>query len=405
MLRRGGYSKDFLHRFGLHKNLPFPAEGKKRIWIQAVSVGEIEALGAMLKKLSEDPRIQIVITTTTSTGYKILREKYAGYCEYVGIFPFDFMPFSTAAWNRIKPNLCVSMEGELWPEHLHQASSRGIPALLINARLSDKSFSRYKKFPSIAKRLFGKFAKISASSEPNFSRIKALGAENVVCSGNLKFDSAISETISENERNSLKKEIGFDGGSFVLLGSSTWGGEEEMLLKALKKIRSKGKDCRLLLVPRHAERRGEIKEILSESGLPYCVRSESKSAPSGTMVYLADTTGELRMFTQIADLAFVGKSLPPNDGGQTPIECAALGKPMVYGNRMTNFRAACSTLESERASVKVNSHDEAVEKLCELAFDENSRNRLSENAKKWHSANVGATDRTIEIITASLFKK
>ena len=133
MLRRGGYGLDFSHRFGKQRNLPAPKE-KKRIWIQAVSVGEVEALAPLLEKLWANDRIEVVITTTTSTAYKIVREKYAQKCLYTGVFPFDFLPFSNAAWNKIKPDLAILMEGELWPEHMHQAVSRKVPLLLINAR-------------------------------------------------------------------------------------------------------------------------------------------------------------------------------------------------------------------------------------------------------------------------------
>ncbi|MBO6102694.1 MAG: 3-deoxy-D-manno-octulosonic acid transferase, partial [Opitutales bacterium] len=118
MLRRGGYAKDFSHRFGCQKDLPPPAAGKKRIWIQAVSVGEVGAVSTLLKILHASGRYEVVLTTTTSTAYKIVREKYSGLCYYVGVFPFDFYFCSRRAWRRIKPDAIVLMEGELWPEHM-----------------------------------------------------------------------------------------------------------------------------------------------------------------------------------------------------------------------------------------------------------------------------------------------
>lgn len=165
MLRRGGYGLDFSHRFGRQKNLPPPAEGKKRIWIQAVSVGEIEALAPLIDLLNARGDIETVVTTTTSTGYAVLRKKYAGKIFYAGIFPFDFFPFSKSAWDRIKPDAIAMMEGELWPEHLHRAAERKVPALLINARMSDKSFRRYSRFPHIARRLLDKLSLVAASGE------------------------------------------------------------------------------------------------------------------------------------------------------------------------------------------------------------------------------------------------
>lgn len=398
MLRRGGYGLDFSHRFGGQKNLPATAKGKKRIWIQAVSVGEVEALAPLVDLLSASGKFEIVVTTTTSTGYTILRKKYADKIFYAGIFPFDFLPFSKRAWEHIKPDAIVLMEGELWPEHLHQAKEHKVPALLINARISDKSFRRYTHFPLIARRLLDKFALIAVSGELNLSRFLSLGAkpQKTFCSGNLKFDSKPTAVLDDEGKKNLRCELGFSENSFVLLGSSTWPHEEQMLITAAAKLRTSGIDCRLLLVPRHAERRVQIIELIKD--LPNHVRSESKQAPAGTLVYLADTTGELRTLTQIADLAFVGKSLPPNDGGQTPIDCAALNVPMLYGPKMTNFRRICQTLEESGAAVKVATAEAAIAEIQRLAKNAQVRESLATAAKKWHTSNIGAAQRDFDAI-------
>lgn len=406
MIRRGGYAKDFAHRLGFVKKLPACPLGKKRVWIQAVSVGEIGAASTLIKKLSQRSDIELVVTTTTSTAYKILREKFAKDCFWCGVFPIDFFPFSRMAHRRIRPNLCVLMEGELWPEHMHQARVRGAKILLVNARLSDRSYARYSKVKFLAKRLFGKLSAIMASSKEDAQRFISLGAnpENVSVSGNMKFDSAPEKILSAEERAELKKSLGFAKNSLVMLGSSTWPTEEEMLLKALKDIREKfpQTDCRLLLVPRHAERRAEIIELLEKSGLSYCVRTQNRIAPEGTLVYLADTTGELSALTQCADFAFIGKSLDPNDGGQTPIECAALGVAISYGNNMSNFRPACKALEKLGASLKAQTHDEAVENLERLASDSSLRKEISNRAKLWHDSNSGSSERIFENILSEL---
>ena len=154
-------------------------------------------------------------------------------------------------------------------------------------------------------------------------------------------------------------------------------------------------------MPRHAERRAQIIELLKD--IPHCVRSEKKQADSdNTIVYLADTTGELRMLTQVADIAFVGKSLPPNVGGQTPIDCAALSVPMVYGPNMTNFRRICETLESETASIKVPNAESAIEEIVRLAQNKNLRQELAFSAKRWHTSNIGATERVYGAILQTL---
>lgn len=403
MLRRGGYGLDFSHRFGLQKDLPPVAAGKKRVWIQAVSVGEIEAIAPLVDLLCESGKVEVVLTTTTSTGYAVLRNKYADKILYGGIFPFDFFPFSRSAWRRIKPDAVVLMESELWPEHLHTAKSKKVPAMLVNARMSDKSFRRYSRMPYLARRLLDKLSLIAVSGEIDFSRFISLGANprKTICTGNLKFDTRPAAMLDENGKLELRKQLGFNADSFVLLGSSTWPTEEEMLLKAAEKIRASGIDCRLLLVPRHAERRSEIIELIKN--LPHCVRSREKQARDGTLVYLADTTGELRTLTQIADLAFIGKSLPPNEGGQSPIDCSASSVPMVYGSHMSNFRRICQTLEESAAAVKVANADAAVSEIVRLAKNKNARTALAESAKKWHDSNIGAAKRDFDAVMKILF--
>ena len=337
-----------------------PKSKKTRVWIQAVSVGEVEALANLLKIMRDSGLFEVVLTTTTSTGYAILRNKYAGKIFYAGIFPFDFMPFSASAWKRLKPDVIVLMESELWPEHLHQAKTRGIPAVLINARLSDKSFSRYKKFPALARRMFGHFKKICVSNEADLGRFKQLGidCDKLTLTGNIKFDTPGVDMDSARKK-ALIAEMGFEETSFILLGSSTWKGEEGM----------------------------------------HCVRTQTKQAPKGNLIYLADTTGELRTFTALADLAYIGKSLFGHDGGQSPIDAAAAGVPMVYGNKMTNFKQVCKKLEEAGAAVKVDTPREAIEALCRLALDAGERKKMSKAGRLWHDQNEGATDRTLAAIS------
>lgn len=408
MLKRGGYGKDFSHRFGFVPALPPAAEGKKRIWIQAVSVGETEAVAPLLKALKVRGDVEVVLTTTTSTAYKIIREKYKDLVAAYACFPFDFWLFSALAWKRFAPSLMIQMEGELWPEHLHQARVRGVPVVLVNARLSDRSFRRYQKSGFIAKRIFSHLDFVCAGTQNDYARIASLGvpAERMSLAGNMKFDAAGGSAFSAGEKTALYKELFNPSGvceraGETLLGSSTWPGEEKMMLDAFLQARERRPALKLLVVPRHAERRAEIAEIFKDSGLKWYLRSQTAPAdvPADADVCIADTTGELRKLSQIASLAFVGKSLPPNKGGQTPIECAALGVPLVYGSEMTNFRDVCRALEDIKAAVKVKTAREAVETLCRLLDDASLRERMSAAEKRWHADNQGATARVFEKIS------
>jgi 3-deoxy-D-manno-octulosonic-acid transferase len=404
MWRRGGYRHDFHHRFGLIDRPAPKRPGAKRVWVQAVSVGEAQALGPLLARLQQRPGVEIIVTTTTSTAYQILRERVAAHVLKVGIFPLDFWPFSRNAWRRLEPDLAVLMEAELWPEHLVQARARGVPVALINGRISDRSFQRYRRAPQTARWLLGQLRLILCATPTDQERFLALGADPAVTrlTGSLKFDVPAGPLMSAADRQALRAELGFTpldgapsaGAPLVLLGSSTWPGEEAMLLEVQKAALAAGLDVRLLLVPRHAERRREIIALLEIQTLPWHARSTAARAPGPVRIYLGDTTGELARLTQAADVAFVGKSLPPHDGGQTPIEAAALGVPLVYGPRMSNFKDVCQGLEEAGAARRVEDEAGARAALLELLRDATARARLSAAARAWHAANQGATDRT-----------
>ena len=401
MLRRGGYGRDFSHRFGLMDPLPSRTPGKRRIWFQAVSVGEVNALGPLLHKLAGQGGVELVLTTTTSTAYAVVRDKLASLLFASGVFPLDFAPFSHRAWERIRPDIIVLMEGELWPEHLHQARRRRVPVALVNARLSDRSFRRYCRLGAIARRIFAIPACIGVAAEDDAHRFAQLGvpAERIRVTGNLKVDAA---TIGGGEETlgGLREMLGFgdDANVPILLGSSTWPGEEAMLLDVLAKARAAGIPLRLLLVPRHAERRAQVATLLEGSPWRWFLRSAHPVAPHPADVCVADTTGELGRLARVASLAFIGKSLPPNSGGQSPIECAARGVPMVYGPQMGNFRDVCRSLEAAGAALRASDAPEVVQRLLSLLGDRQQRLTLGENARHWHAANQGATDRTLDLL-------
>ncbi|MBR6797431.1 MAG: 3-deoxy-D-manno-octulosonic acid transferase [Opitutales bacterium] len=400
MIKRGGYAKDFTHRFGCVPVLPPRKQGVHRLWIQAVSVGETEAVAPLLRELKNRDNVEVILTTTTSTAYKIIREKYADLVAAYACFPMDFLPFSSKAWNRFDPSVAVLMEGELWPEHLAQARARGVPVFVVNARLSDKSFRRYRAVGKLARWILGQIRFICAGTQNDYDRFRALGvpAEKIAFTGNMKFDVASGEKFTEDDASALKKELGFPAKAPVLLGSSTWPGEESMLLETFAEARKSFPELRLLICPRHAERRAEIVELLEKTSWKWFLRSRTKpeDVPADADICIADTTGELRKLTHLAQLAFVGKSLPPNNGGQTPIECAALGVPLVYGPAMTNFKDVCRSLEDCGAAVKVRDAAGAQAKLLSLLAEADVRGKMSASAKSWHRGNQGATARIIK---------
>ena len=402
MRRRGGYGEGFGQRFGAVPPLPGKQPGVKRIWLQAVSVGEVLAIAPLLEALQRDGHAEVYLSTTTSTGYKLAREKYAALTIGVGYFPLDWWAFSARAWRQVRPDLGILMEGERWPEHVHQAQTRGVPLISVNARMSDRSFKRSLRFRPLLRPLARGITRVLCASKRDEQRFKTLGfpADRLQTTGNLKLDVSIP-LLTEMDKAALRRELGLPAAGLVLLGSSTWAGEETALITALKAARERGLAVSLLLVPRHAERREELRGLLEKSGLTFHLRSAGPAA-GPVDVAVGDTTGELRRFTQLADLVFTGKSLAPHEGGQTPVEAAVLGKPVLHGPRMTNFREIIRTLAEAGAVRRVETHSELITAAVELLQDGTQREKLAAAAREWSEANRGATGRTLAVIRAQL---
>jgi 3-deoxy-D-manno-octulosonic-acid transferase len=400
MRRRGGYRENFAQRFGKVPALPAKRPGVKRLWVQAVSVGEMLAIEPVLQRLKQEG-FEVYLSTTTSTGYQLATERYASLVLAIGYFPIDWWLFSVRAWRKVEPDLAIITEGERWPEHLAQASRRGVPLICINARISDRSFYRLKQFPSVARLALADISRLGAGSEQDAKRFRDLGVppEKIVMTGNLKLDVTI-ERLSDEDHAALQQEMGLTDG-FVILGSSTWPGEEELLITAMRIMRERRHLCQLLLVPRHAERRDEIVRLLEAEGLSYHLRSRGK-APRLVDVSVGDTTGELRKFTQLSHLVFIGKSMPPHTEGQTPVEAAALELPVVFGPGMGNFRTIARELVVRKAAAEVRDPALLPVFIANLLEDQPRRYNMSRSAGKWHRENVGGVDRTLALIRGEL---
>ncbi len=392
MRRRGGYGRDFAQRFGAHPQLA-PSVGRRRVWIQAVSVGEMLAIGPLLRALKASGA-EIYLTTTTSTGRRIAVERHSELVANIGYFPLDAWPSSARAWRRIQPDLVILMEGERWPEHLRQAAGRGVPVISVNSRLSDRTFARLRLLGPAAGLCLRGITLHLAASRQDAERLSALGVppERIRTVGNLKLDVTI-DPVPDDEKARLRAELGLREGP-VLLGSSTWPGEEAALLQAWRGARAAGRAGSLLLVPRHAERRGEIETLLREAGVSFHLRSAGK-APGPVDVAVADTTGELRRLTQLADLVFVGKSLPPHTEGQTPVEAAALEKPLVFGPGMANFRTIAGELRQRGAAVSVPDAGALAAQITSLLCEPAKAAGMAKEAAAWHRDNQGALDRSL----------
>ena len=348
MLRRGGYAARMGDRFALY---PDEVLAKFReggfVWIHAVSVGEVQVAGQLMREWRKvEPDVKFAFSTTSSTGWK-MAEKEISERDVLIYNPLDFPNFVKSALKTVRPRAVVLTESEIWPNFIWTARRYRIPVFLINARVSDRSAPRYKAARWFFGDVLSSFARIFAQSDLDATRLVAAGApERIVeVTGSFKFDVAHRNEAKERE---LRDWI---GSGRILLGGSTWPGEDEVLLRIYSDItKAQGgvPQVKLVIAPRHFEKADAVEENIKSAGFS-CVRRSRNDSPthplanSSTPVYLADTTGELMGLYGIADVVFVGKSLCAH-GSQNMIEPCRCGKPTAVGPYTENFRPVMSDL-------------------------------------------------------------
>lgn len=412
--KRGKLTGGWRQRLGFLGPIPKKVKGSKRVWIQAVSVGELNAISPLIESLLNFPAIDLILSTTTLTAYKLLQERFGSRVSKTILFPLDFWPFRARAWSAIKPDLMLLTEGDLWPEHLYQAKRRQVPAVLLNARLSDRSFRRYQTLCWLTKPLLSQLSLVCAASQQDYERFIQLGCpkHRITLCGNLKIGAKPKQLLSLAEKKALKASLGLARSSLdptleplVILGCSTWPGEEALLLEALKEAHKRKIPASLLLLPRHPERRQELLNLLKHQGQTWHFRSSALPPPPCVDVYIADSIGELPLLAQVGDLAFIGKSTPPHKGGQSPLEVAALGLPMVYGPNMSNFRGLCTSLEEAKAVISIAKPTDLLPTLLELLQDKPQRKALSQALSLWYQSQEGVLEAYLQAILPFLEPK
>jgi len=355
MLRRGGYAAHMGDRFALYGTERFRGSAGDCVWLHAVSVGEVQVAGQLMREWRKvEPDVRFCFSTTSSTGWK-MAEREITERDVLVYNPLDFPNFVKSALKTVRPRAIVLTESEIWPNFILAARRYGIPVFLINARVSDRSAPRYK----LAKFFFGDvlsaFTRIFAQSDLDKRRLVDAGApsEKVEVTGSFKFDVA---TRNETKERELRDWI---GPGKIFLGGSTWPGEDEVLLKIYKKILSAVQPSTsnlqplLVIAPRHFEKADAVEANIRAAGFA-CIRRSRGDCPSrdSNGVFLCDTTGEMMGLFGICDMAFVGKSLCAH-GSQNMIEPCLCGKPTVVGPYTENFRPVMSDLLSANAIVQV----------------------------------------------------
>ena len=351
MKRRGGYKARMGDRFARYPDdilAELSGDSASRIWVHAVSVGEVQVAGQLMRAIREvEPSVRFVFSTTSSTGWRTAEKEVAD-GDILIYNPLDFPGLVKKSFDLIRPKAIILTETEIWPNFIREAKKRSVPLFLANARISDRSAPRYKALKCFFGEVFRCFTKIYAQSDLDASRLADAGADRdrMEVTGSFKFDVAKRRPEKETE---LRSWIG-DG--CILLGGSTWPGEDEALLRIISELKD---DVKLVIAPRHFEKADAVEENIRKAGFGCVRRSRGESvadAGKGRTVFLADTTGELMGLFGIASAAFVGKSLCAH-GSQNMIEPCLCGIPTVVGPYTENFRPVMSDLLAADAIVQV----------------------------------------------------
>jgi len=376
---------------------------KPVLWLHAVSVGEVLAVSRLVLELDHTlPDHHVVISTTTRTGQALARQRFGS--NRVFYCPLD-LPWAVNAYlNALQPKMLILAETEFWPNLLSRCLRRSIPVAVVNARISDRSWPRYRRLRFLWRPFLGRLSAVLAQSETDAERLKAIGCrpEVVSVAGNLKFDvHATGEAEATIQLNALGQGL-----RFVVAGS-TLDGEEAAILEAWPRLLKADPRLVLVIAPRHPERFAAVAELLKHSGIPWVKRSDWRALPidglqplSGSQIVLLDTIGELASVYSLASVAFIGGSLIPA-GGHNPLEPAQFGVPIVMGPHYANFRAIVDDLLAHQA-LRIATREQLAAAIIYLLQNQAEASAMGARARQVFEQQAGATERCLETLQESL---
>lgn len=384
--REPGYRRRIAERFGGYRDAP----GRPVLWMHAVSVGEARASAPLVRALATaNPGTELLVTCMTAAGREALKEIH-GESVHVAWLPYDYPGAVRRFMEHFRPRLGVLVETEIWPNLLAACRDYGVPVLLANARMSEKSARGYARWSGLTRPALASLAAVCAQSGEDAERLRCLGAQRVEVSGNLKFDSALDEG-KRAEGRAWREQLGRP----VLLLASTREGEEAMLLAASGVLPS---EVLIVIVPRHPRRFDEVASLASGR------RSRRDPARAEDRVYLGDTMGEMDFYYAASDVAVIGGSFLPR-GGQNLIEACAAGVPVVLGPSMFNFAEATRLALEAGAAVQAADAASAVRQALGLLSDPGKRTAMAQAGRKLCEAHRGATRKHLELCEEILEKE
>lgn len=387
--RQPAYLQHVTERFARYR----PASDAPVVWIHAVSVGETRAAEPLVRALLERlPDHEVLLTHMTPTGRDTAAALFGAQPRVRSVYlPYDLGLLSRRFLGHFRPRLGIIMETELWPNLLLACRARGVPVLLANARLSERSARRYARWPALTSLTLGALDAIGAQTEEDAARLSSLGAQQVSVTGNIKFDITPPPT-SVTLAAGLRSRI---GPRPAILAASTRDGEEKLILEAF--AARAPSDALLVLVPRHPQRFDDVAELVRSRGLAMQRRSDDTAIDAATRVLLGDSMGEMFAYYRLADVALIGGSWLPF-GGQNLIEACAVGTPALIGPHTFNFDLVAEQAVAVGAALRFDTVGTAMDKAREVVTDNALHASIGEAGLAFSTAHRGATKRTLEIV-------
>jgi 3-deoxy-D-manno-octulosonic-acid transferase len=407
-LFRKKFHSGFAMRFGVFPQVP---ELDGPIWLHAVSVGEAMSIRHLVENLKgKFPQKDFIISTVTPTGNKIARS-IAGKNDAVIYLPLDFSWVVRGVIDKISPSLFVIAETEIWPNLITALYKKNIPIAVVNARISDRSFKKYLFARFLVKPVLNKISVFCVQTAIDGKRLEQLGVakEKIKLTGNMKFDIKVRDYEDlRKDYADYRVKLGVGIKEKLIVAASTHPGEEEALLEVYLKLLNSFPDLKLLLVPRHPERSEALVKLINKYPLLSARRisqlprlNEADELSGRKQVFILDTIGQLMYFYAISDIVFVGGSLVKS-GGHNILEPASLGKPILFGKYMFNFRGIAEMFLKNNAGIMVNDAGELEIELKKILEDDLKISQLGHASRKVILENQGATAKNVEAITALL---